>query len=162
MTLTFSRTNLKVVHFKSRGHGHFDIGHVLFKNVFIWNIFLLAYSIQGVPPYRGKCISSILAPLNVIKTTSLIISCTKPLHNSFCMHFDAFWCILMHLEHSDVNMLFLTSNSPFLAHLDIQEHFYDRFLHKIFLQFILHTFSCIVIHSDAFWAIKINKNHFFW
>ena len=35
--IDLSRTNLKVVHFKSRGHGRFDIGHVLFKNVFIQN-----------------------------------------------------------------------------------------------------------------------------
>ena len=91
----------------------------------------------------------------------MIILCTKPLHNSLCIHFDAFWCILMHLEHSDVNVLFLASNSPFLAHFDIQKHFYDKFVYKNFLQFILHTFSCILIHIDAFWTIKINKNHFF-
>ena len=41
----------------------------------------------------------ILSYLNLVKTTSLINSCTKKLHNSFwciLMHFDAFWCILMH------------------------------------------------------------------
>ena len=55
--------------------------------------------LQGVPPQRGKCILLILAPVNVITTTFLMISCTKHLHNSFCIHFDAFWCILMHSEH---------------------------------------------------------------
>ena len=36
--------------------------------------------------------------LYVIKTTCLIILCTKHLHRSFCLHFDAFWCILMHFD----------------------------------------------------------------
>ena len=55
--------------------------------------------LQGLPSQRDTSNSSILAYLNVIKTTSLIFSCTKHLHNSFCMHFDALWCVLMHSKH---------------------------------------------------------------
>ena len=38
----------------------------------------------------------------------MIISCTKHLHNSFCIHFDAFWCILMHFEHVEKKLSFST------------------------------------------------------
>ena len=62
-------------------------------------MFLKDTHIQGLPSQRDTSNSSILADLNVIKTTSLIFSCTKHLHNSFCMHFDAFGCVLMHSEH---------------------------------------------------------------
>ena len=46
--------------------------------------------VQGLPSQRDTSNLSILAHLNVIKSTSLIILCTKHLHNSFCIHFDAF------------------------------------------------------------------------
>ena len=39
-----------------------------------------------------------------IKTTSLIISCIKHLHISFCTHFEAFSCILTHSEHLEQNV----------------------------------------------------------
>ena len=41
--------------------------------------------IQGLPSQSDTSNSSVLADLNVIKTTSLIISYRKPLHNSFCI-----------------------------------------------------------------------------
>ena len=40
----------------------------------------------------------------MIKTTSLIILCTKHLHNSFWTHFDAFWCLLPHFEHFELSV----------------------------------------------------------
>ena len=39
-----------------------------------------------------------------IKTTSLIISCIKHLHISFCTHFEAFSCKLIHSEHLEQNV----------------------------------------------------------
>ena len=72
--------------------------------------------LQGLPHRSDKSNSSILATLNVIKTTSLVILCTKHLHNSFCIHFDAFRCILMHSEHLEFffvkNYLFFLSALP--------------------------------------------------
>ena len=76
--------------------------------------FRLVLNIQGLPSQRATSNSSILAYLNVIKTISLIISCTKHLHNSFCIHFDAFWCILMHSYYLEQNMLFLPGKSSIL------------------------------------------------
>ena len=52
-------------------------------------------------------------------------------------------------------------NRQFWPILIQQKHFYDNCLHKTFLQFILHTFWCILKHLDSFWAFKRNKNHFF-
>ena len=49
--------------------------------------------IQGFSHRSDKSNLSILAYLNVFKTSSWIISCTKHLLNSFCMHFDAFWAL---------------------------------------------------------------------
>ena len=74
------------------------------------------YSVQGLPHQSDKSNSSILAYLDVIKTSSLIISCTKHLHNSFCIHFDAFWYILLHSDHLEQNVLFLSGKSSILAY----------------------------------------------
>ena len=35
-----------------------------------------------------------------------------------------------------------------------KKHFFDNFMYKAFAQFILHTFWCILMHSDAFWALR--------
>ena len=35
-----------------------------------------------------------------------------------------------------------------------QNHFFDNFMHKTFAQFILHTFWCILMHIDVFWALR--------
>ena len=35
-----------------------------------------------------------------------------------------------------------------------QDHFFDNFMHKTFAQFILHTFWYILMHIDAFWALR--------
>ena len=121
----------------------------------------------------------------------MIISCTKHLHNSFCIHFDAFWCILMHSEHLEKNWSFSTKKMEFfklkfhaqyiriihsayiLMHFDAfrcilmhftlikcnKNHFFDKFVHKTFAQFILQTFDafwctwCILMHADAFWCM---------
>ena len=86
----------------------------------------------------------------------MIISCTKPLHNSFCIHFDVFWCILMHFEHLEINVLFLAPKAPILAILMYQKHFMIILCTKYF-----YNSFCILTHIHSFWAIEINKNHFF-
>ena len=59
----------------------------------VWNLVMYivrvpptSSHIQGLPSQRATSYSSILACFNVIKTTSLIISCTKHLNNSFFIH----------------------------------------------------------------------------
>ena len=106
-----------------------------------------------------------MAPLNVIKTPSLIISCTKPLHNSFCMHFDALWCILMHPEHLQENVLFLAPKSPILAHFIVTTsplwYFSAQNIYTINSAYILMHFDAFWCIFFSFWAFKRIINHFF-
>ena len=39
--------------------------------------------------------------------------------------------------------------------------FFDDFMYKTFAQFILHTFWCVLMHIDAFWALT-KKSTLFW
>ena len=104
-------------------------------------VYFCLLHIQGLPSQRATSNSSILAYLNVIKTISLIISCTKHLHNSFCIHFDALWCILRHSEHLQKNWLISTQKMDF-------------FKLKFHTQNICTIHSAyILMHSDAYWCI---------
>ena len=111
---------------------------------------LIGLCVQGLPSQRATSNSSILACLNVIKTTSLIISCTKHLHNSFCLHFDALWCILMHSEHLRKKLTIFWPKKCNFSNWN--------FMHKTLILFILHTFWCISMHSDAYWCILSTWN----
>ena len=91
-----------------------------------------------------------------MKSTSLIILCTKHLHNSFCIHFDAFWCILMHSEHLQKNGQFQPKKMNFFK---LQFHAQNlRIIHSANILMHFDAFWCILMH---FTIIKCNKNHFF-
>ena len=74
---------------------------------------------------------------------------------------DTFWCILMLIDpfwafrskctNFGIKSLDLDSFSLFKCN---KMHFFDNFVHKTFAQFILHTFWCILMHIDAFWALR--------
>ena len=108
------------------------------------------YNIQGPQTQSVKSNSSILAYLNVIKTTFLIFSCTKHLHNSFCIHFDALWCILMHSEHLEKNWSISTKKMDFFQ-IKIS---YTKLKNN---SFCIHfnAFWCIQMHFDAFYPNQI-------
>ena len=115
------------------------------------------YSLQGLPSQRATSNSSILACLNVIKTTSLIISCTKHLHNSFCIHFDAFWCILMHSEHLQKEMVNFNQKKNEFFQITIS---CTKLKNYSFCKHIA-AFCCILMHSDAFWCIQMHFDAFY-
>ena len=112
--------------------------------------FVRMQRIHGPQTQSVKSNSSILAYLNVIKTTFLIFSCTKHLHNSFCIHFDAFWCILMHSEHLEKNWSISTKKNGFFQ-IKIS---YTKLKNN---SFCIHfnAFWCIQMHFDAFYPNQI-------
>ena len=123
------------------------LGNMLHIRQFVSHNYILRL-VQGPQTQSVKCNSSILAYLNVIKTTFLIFSCRKHLHNSFCIHFDAFWCILMHSEHLQKNGQFQPKKNEFFQ-ITIS---CTKLKNYSFCKHIA-AFCCILMHSDAFWCI---------
>ena len=41
-----------------------------------------------------------------------------------------------------------------------KNHYFDNFVYKTFAQFILHTFWCILMHIDPFWAFRSKCTNF--
>ena len=107
-------------HFKSNITPFFDIFmHKTFAHFILHTFWCILMHIDAFwalgtkyPIFAWKIVN--FTNLYVIKITSLIISCTKHLHISFCIHLDAFWCILMRSDHLEQNLLFLLEKSSFL------------------------------------------------
>ena len=96
----------------------------------------------------------------------------KPFKESFLVIFYKVWSIINLIESLNLqfqwwiscqNWLRFTGSSitkckkyfadfsPFKCNIN---PFFDIFVHKTFAHFILHTFWCILMHIDAFWALR--------
>ena len=92
--------------------------------------------------------------LYVIKTTCLIILCTKHLHSSFCLHFDALWCILMHFDAFWCILMHFDALWCILTHID-----------SIWAEFWCiseNASKCIGVHQNASACIKMHQMFVEW